>query len=514
MKQLMFYAKRLFSKRVAAGLTAVLLVAGISGTTLAGFGPNRPTKAWSAGVSGFDHVTFNSFTGVGNGIGDERDFMRGVQVGRDSVWSDPVANVDQGAEIEAKIYIHNGADASLNTVPDGQGGFKGIAKDVKVRVAIPTGAKQSQDATGYISAANASPVEIFDTLTMTGANNGFFELEYVPGSAKLHKNGATSALSDSLVTTGVTVGDINGCFEFVQEVTYRMKVKMPRYTITKQTALPGETNWRESTTVKPGETMSWLITFTNTGKTALTNVKIVDEVPVGLTVVPGSVKLVNGNYPNGYVYPASAIQANGRHVNVDIGNYNPGILAYVTFRTTANRLSGNARCESHTLTNKAFATPTGYGAIWDTAQTTVTGEDCQDAPSYRCDLLNITRGANRTVTISEFKTTATNGATFKDVTINWGDKETSLFTNPVGKNHQYKNDGTYTIVATARFTVDGQDKTATSSACTEQVTFSPKPTTPTPSKLPNTGAGEVVSLFGATTALGAVAHSLRRRFGR
>lgn len=363
------------SKRATAGIVAVLLIAGLSGTVLATFGPSRPTKAWSPTVEGFDHVTFNSFTGVGNGVGDEQDFFRGVQVGRDSVWSDPVANVTQDAEVEGKIYIHNNADASLNTVPDGNGGFKGVAKNVTVKVAMPTGSNRSQDVTAFIAADNAQPQQIFDTLTMTGANNGYFELAYEPGTAQLHKGGATVTLTaaqeQALLGNGYNTGDQNGCFDFVQEITFRMKVKMPRYTITKQVALPGETNWRENVDVKPGDTVSWLVTFTNTGKTDLKSVKMVDEVPSGLTVVPGTVKLTNGNYPNGYIYPDSAIQANGRQVNVDLGNYNPGILAYLSYRTKVAD-DASLACGLNTFTNKAFTTPEGYGAIWDTATATAT----------------------------------------------------------------------------------------------------------------------------------------------
>lgn len=362
------------AKKLAVLAASVAIVAGVATPALAAFGPDRPTKAWNPTVSGFDHVTFNSFTGVGNGVGDERDFFRGVQVGRDSVWSDPVNNVTQGAEVEGKIYIHNNADATLND----QSGNPGVAKNVTVKVALPTGSAQTQDATAYISADNAQPKQIFDTLTMTGANNGFFELAYVPGSAQLHKDGATTALSDNLVTTGVNIGDQKGCFSFVQEVTFKMKVNMPRYTISKQVTTPGSTDWKETMTANPGDTVSWLVTFKNTGETELKSVKIVDEVPANLTVVPGTVKLVNGNYPNGYVYPDSAIQANGRQVNVDIGNYKPGILAYVTFRTKiadANALE----CGANNIVNKAFSTPQGYGAIWDTASVTV-NKTCVNTP--------------------------------------------------------------------------------------------------------------------------------------
>jgi uncharacterized repeat protein (TIGR01451 family) len=437
MKQVLFYTKRLFSKRLAVLMATVLLVTSITGSTLASFGPDRETRAWSPGVAGFDEVRFNSFTGVGNGVGDERDFLRGVQVGRDSVWSDPVANVTQQSEVEAKIYIHNGADARQNTVPDGNGGFKGIAKDVKVRVNIPTGSNRSQDVTAYISAANATPVEIFDTLTMTGANNGYFELAFVPNSAKLHdQNGTVTDMSDALEQallsqTGANIGDQKGCFEFTREITFRMKVNMPRYTIKKQVTLPDTSNWGETQNVNPGDTVSWLITFQNTGHTTLRSVKIVDEVPAGLTVVPGSIKLTNGNYPytcvggqvtagcdKRYVYPDSAIQKNGRHVNVDVGDYNRDGIAYVSFRTKVAD-AAQLTCGLNTFENKAFATPQGYGAIFDTATAT-----------------------------------------------------------------------------------------ATRTCATTTTTTTPKPQ---PAALPKTGPAEVVGLFGATTALGAVAHSIRRR---
>lgn len=367
------------AKKVALVAASLAIVVGVAKPALAAYGPDRPTKAWTSGIAGFDHVTFNSFTGVGNGIGDERDFFRGVQVGRDSVWSDPVNNVTSGAEVEGKIYIHNGADGALN---DAQGN-PGIAHNVTVRVALPNTTAASQDATAYISADNAQPKQIFDTLTMTGANNGQFALAYEAGTAQLHEQDGstttlTSAQEQQLVGSGLNLGDQKGCFQYVQEITFKMKVNMPRYTISKQVTTPGSTDWKETMNANPGDTVSWLITFKNTGDTELKGVKIVDEVPANLTVVPGSVKLVNGNYPNGYVYPDSAIQANGRQVNVDIGNYKPGILGYVTFRTKVADVQA-LDCGANNIVNKAFSTPEGFGAIWDTASVTV-NKTCTNTP--------------------------------------------------------------------------------------------------------------------------------------
>jgi len=139
-------------------------------------------------------------------------------------------------------------------------------------------------------------------------------------------------------------------------------------------------------------------------------------------------------------------------------------------------------------------------------------------PSFSCDAFNITSDVNRTVKVSEFKTSAANGAVLKNAVVDWGDNSAKLTdANIIGKTHQYDKDGTFTITATAHFTVNGQDQTASGPACQKQVTFSsttppkvtPPPTTPPaagPTQLVNTGPGEVASLFGLTTVLGAVAH--------
>lgn len=378
--------KRLPKKLLVAAMTLVF-IASMTSTAFAAFGPSRPTKAWSPNVEGFDHVTFNSFTGVGNGIGDERDFLRGVQVGRDSVWSDPVKNVTQDAEVEAKIYIHNNADARLNDQP----GNPGVAKNVNVRVALPTGVKQTQDTTAYISASNANPGTVFDTLTVTGANNGYFALEYLPGTAKLHQGTTVTALSDSLVTSGVNIGDQKGCFEYVREVTFRMKVKMPHYTIQKKVRFEGQTanDWKESLDVKPGQIVEWKIEFDNVGRTQLDNVVILDQLPANVTVVPGSVKRIDGNYPNGYVYGNDAVQNNGTQININIGKVNPGINSIIAFKTKVNDTDA-LKCKTSTLVNTAYATPQGFSPIHDAAQVVVAQPACQ--PSQPGELPNTGAG--------------------------------------------------------------------------------------------------------------------------
>lgn len=153
------------------------------------------------------------------------------------------------------------------------------------------------------------------------------------------------------------------------------------------------------------------------------------------------------------------------------------------------------------------------------------------APIYTCNELNVLAEDNRTVKITDFATTAQNGATFSNAVINWGDNSSNLTTaTPVGQTHQYAANGTYTISATAHFNVNGQDETAGGVNCEKVVTFSattpptvtpPATTTPstpaaTPTQLVNTGAGSVVGLFAAVSAAGAVAYRyfLGRRLSR
>ena len=493
------------AKIVAATAIAVIAIA-VPAAVIAGFGPDRPTKVYNGpGTPGFDYPTFNSFTNV-PGIGDERRFFTGMYP-NGTVLTDPLAQVKQGDELTLQVYVHNGADPKYNE--SGQG----VARNTKVKVVLPNGAAKSQQATAYVSADNTQPTQVFDTLDFAAENGGFFELDYVEGSAHVRGNHINTTLPDSVVTTGATIGtdaldgNISGCFEKEVLVTLKVKVNMPRYTISKQVGVAsGTTEWKESVDINKNDKAAWLITFKNTGATQLKNVKIVDEVPAGLTVVPGSVMLINGNYPNGYTYPDTAIQANGRQVNVDIGNYNPDAagVAYLVFKTTATPPAD--ACDKVTYVNKAYATPTGYGAIWDTANVVVDTKNPCQGPAYSCDLLKVESLADRKVRVA-VDYTAKNGATFSNVTYNFGDGSANMLTDKQNVEHQYAKDGTYTIAATIRFKVDNQDKTATSEQCSKQVTFtSGKPVTP--GQLPNTGPADMAGIFAAVSIAGALAHRL------
>jgi hypothetical protein len=128
-------------------------------------------------------------------------------------------------------------------------------------------------------------------------------------------------------------------------------------------------------------------------------------------------------------------------------------------------------------------------------------------PVYTCNLLSISEPATKQIQAS-VQYTAQNGATFENVTYNFGDNSTPLTTTNTSSTYTYANYGTYNVTATVAFNVNGTTESATSTNCAKTVSFA-APTTPP--QLVNTGPGDVIGLFGLTTVAGTVAHRL---FGR
>jgi len=514
--------KNLFSYLPKKALFAVATIAAVFGIGLAvqaGFGPDRPTYTMAVPA---DHITFNSITDNPI-IGDERAFLRGALPGA-SNFTDPVTIANDGEEITLEIFVHNDAAANLNLK----------AQNTTVRVALPSGiSRGTKTLTSYVSADNATPKEVFDTLDVTGADNKAFELKYVPGSAKLKTNKLDSvSIADSVVTSGALIGYdqlngiVPGCSEFAGWVTLKVKVNMPNYAVDKMVRLKGEdsSKWRERANVKIGDTVQWLVRVTNIGSTNLDNIVVLDKLPLYMSVVPGSVKLIDDAHPasNPYVYPDSAIQQrDGRiWINVDTGDYAPNSGAYVMFDAVVNNDKA-IQCDNTLLTNEAFATPQGFGTVNDIAQVVVeTGKPCEQPkePIFSCDSLNITATEDRKIE-AKVSYTAKNGATFKDVTYNFGDGSSNLVTDKTSVNYAYAKDGTYTIKAIVGFMADNKYVTNTGAQCTNTVTFEkgqpiPTPTPTAPSELPNTGAGSVAGLFAGVTMLGAIGYrfwAIRKR---
>jgi uncharacterized repeat protein (TIGR01451 family) len=524
-------AKLLGSKRakVIASVIATAAILTTTGTAFAGWSPDRPVFDWnnpSQQVGSTTGPVFNSFINTPY-YGDERAFFDAANsdnATQTGAFKDNLTVPSTGSkEVTLRMYVHNNGNQSLNG--NGVDG-KSVAHDTSVHITLPTGTETALRARAYIDASNATPTEVTDTADLT--SNSAFSISYVPGSAVIfngaHTNGL--ALSDNIVAGGDKIGykdmdgNFPGCFSYQSVIEIKVKVNTPTQKITKQVRKAGITGWNSSATVNVGDKENWLIGYTNTGAVNQDKVAVWDQLPPHLKVVPGSVKLVTVNNAGQTV---NTVQSNtDLFTGYDnFGTWNPNGGFYLMFDTTAQ--DDFTTC-TVTSTNIAHVHSTqSPNDITANADVTINKQNCTPPtpPAYTCDLLDINKvGADteRTVNIKSFVTTQTDTAPYKDVVIDWGDKSAPLTTNTaVGQTHQYAAYGTYTVTATAHFTVNGKDITATSANCAKPVTFTapgtPVPPTPPvttvttpPTTLVNTGAGSVLGIFAAAMIVGTLAH--------
>lgn len=224
-------------KRLAAAAASTAVALALPVAALASYGPARPTFQCVApsNCPGPNYVTFNSYTNAPN-YGDERAFFDGKDAAiTASGGFQDVIQVRDGEEVYLRVYIHNNANPGIMAP------FTALARNTTVRVLLPTSQKTDNFAAAMISADNATPGTVSDTLTFRGERP--FKLSYVPGSAKFEyrPDGSTwtvSQVPDSIATSGANLGDIKGCFEYSGFVTLKAKVSMPGPTATPQPTQP------------------------------------------------------------------------------------------------------------------------------------------------------------------------------------------------------------------------------------------------------------------------------------
>lgn len=518
---------RSLGRKTKVAVAAVVLTAAIAVpfAVNAEFYPNRPVYDYNKSGNGncndpnnparnggrcgsMDGPVFNSFINTPS-YGDERAFFDGRRSDKPTnTNADDIVDVNKGSkEVVLRTYVHNNANTSINKT-------NGVAKNAKVRVTLPTATEQVLRARSYISADNAALVE--DTVDLLGTEK--FKVQYIPGSAKLMRGASTYALSDSIVTTGAHIGDktmngeLPGCFEYAALVEIRVKVivqENPELQLTKEVKVKGTDGWKKEVTTKPGTRVQWRLGTKNISNYTLNKVNVRDVLPAHLTVVPGSVRLIDANQDT--VQNDAPLFGGG----LGLGTYPSGGIRYIIFDTTTQ---GDFSECSVRLRNYAYAksqqTPT---EDQDSSVVTIVKENCEpEKPVYSCDLLTATKtGKGRQV---KFTTEASvnGGASVERYVYDFGDGSEELVTDKSTVTHTYANDGDYAARVTVQVKVDNELKTATSDKCAAPVSFGSTPETPvTPGKLPETGAGGIIATFLAVTGLGTFGyHILARRFAR
>lgn len=342
-----------------------------------------------------------------------------------------------------------------------------------------------------------------NTLVATGAMTG--GRQSMPGSTKVSAGGTTfykrspsvSFRSDSLKAYIVMK---NGVFDFAILAACGNPVtatpKTPNYEIVKDVRAKGDSAWQNSVTVQSGAHVEYRVTVKSTGAVAVANSKVTDTTPAGITFVPGSLSRSIGGSVDGFFSTGNSIVS-----------MSPGSAVVYTFEAVVGADDTSTTCQTQTLVNTAQIAAPGLPTESDSATVKKT---CAERPAFACTDLTLTLGDNRTVT-ANVTHTSSNGAVLKNIAYDFGDNSGVVIGTSGTQTHQYAADGQFTVTATPTFIVNGQEIASPSAACTANVNVNtpvtpPTPPTPTTPELPNTGAGEVIGLFGAITIVGALTH--------
>lgn len=350
LKLIFLYQEENYMKKISA-ILAMVASAIIIPAALYAWGPERPSFTTASPAN---YITFNSI--VDNpSHGDERNFVQVRDAAAsNNTYSDQI-NISDGREYVVYMYFHNNAAENLNLVANGTYAKFEVPGLVKKG---STGTK----AVGYIGATNAVPKEVWDDITFINTTSGDLSLKFVPGSATLHTFGAAnnSKMSDNIVTTGALVGynaldgNVQGCNQYAGYVTFRVRAGNPNFTVVKQVRKTGTTTWSsEPISVKAGDSIDYLITYTNTGTIGQTNVVIKDNLPEGIIYTEGTTFLANAANPTGnYKFDDSIIKGNG----INIGDYAPGATGIVKFSAVVTSNDKLATCGANTLKNSVTVT--------------------------------------------------------------------------------------------------------------------------------------------------------------
>ena len=315
--------------------------------------PSNPA-AQNGRCGSMNGPVFNSFVNTPS-YGDERSFLdarRSDQTASGS-YKNVLPDVTKGSkEVVVRMYVHNNANNSTNA------SGLGVAKNTKVRIALPNVEGNALRAVGYISADNATPKVVEDTVDFTSTEN--FKVDYKAGSAIIYNNGPLngSKISDSVVTTGAPIGhdalngNLPGCFEYEAVVQITLKVtpkEIPNIDIDKKVRKFSEgkkDGWVSEVNAKPGEEVEWMLNTKNIGKAAMTDVVTRDVLPPHTQLVAGSIKFTNArgsqNLQDGPLFQSG----------YNAGKYDPNDNTVVTFKTKV--LGDFEECQTR-VRNVAYA---------------------------------------------------------------------------------------------------------------------------------------------------------------
>ena len=388
-------------------LGTVLSVAGALGVksneTFA-WGPERQTYTNEQPAP---QAVFNSITNNG-GVGDERDFVRIVEVhddGTKDTYTNEI-NVSAGKTYEVYIYYHNDASTTYN---DAAHNYVGVARESKVSAAFPESLAKGQrgEVNAIISSTTTMVPKVWDEAYMTAEEDLTFA--YITGSAKIYNDwGANgSTLSTNLFSTEGTYIGLNelnglilGCDEFSGQVVFRIKasaVNSPEeseepevpssvagFEIDKKVSKDGGNTWEDSVDVKPGDEVEFKIIYKNTGNVAQKDVSAFDtlEGAVGMEYVAGSTRIYKSGVETKIEDEAGKGLFDG---GLSIGEVGGGVEIEIRYKAKISESKDTFSCGKTVLHNlagvsgrRADQEDAGVATVYDKVAVNVvrTGEGC------------------------------------------------------------------------------------------------------------------------------------------
>lgn len=272
-----------------------------------------------------------------NFLAGDYEMLRGAQQS-DASWSDPVsANI--GDRIPVLFYYHNGIVGS-------------VAHHTKLRVDLPMEQSNQLVMTNYLWSQETAAIS--DTivngaivgqtgLTINLPTSG--RVEYVAGSTKWYPNGTTvgTNVPDGVVSTsGLDIGDIQGCWNYAGFITFLVDVKgQAQLVMDKKVAHPGDATWRDEITAIAGDQVAYSVGISNEGNATAEAVTVKDQLPLYMSYETGTTYLYTKEHPEG-IKQADTLFSTGLSLpNVVNGADNS---VYLTYKTKIDTNIPNENC--------------------------------------------------------------------------------------------------------------------------------------------------------------------------